>query len=92
MVVGLLAALARFRSNSAETEAEDQECLRRMASGDGEAVARLYARHARALCSLVLRILENEGDAKMSCRKCSPGRGGRRRATTRRAERSAPGF
>lgn len=65
MMMGLLAAaLAGFRSESAETEAEDRDCLRRLASGDGDAAARLYDRHARAIYSLVLRIVDDEGDAE----------------------------
>src|SRR5512145_717448 len=64
MLMGLLAAVAGFRRDSAETEADDRDCLRRLAAGDGDAAARLYDRHARAVYSLVLRIVNDEGDAE----------------------------
>src|SRR5688500_15024049 len=64
MMMGLLAAVAGVRSESAETQAEDRDCLRRLAAGDSDAVGRLYDRHARALYSLVLRIVADEGDAE----------------------------
>lgn len=64
MVMGLLAAVAGFRREPVETEADDRDCLHRLASGDGEAAARLYDRHARAIYSLVLRIVDDEGDAE----------------------------
>ena len=64
MVMGLLAAVVGFRAESAETQAEDRDCLRRLASGDGDAAGRLYDRHARAIYSLVLRIVADEGDAE----------------------------
>jgi RNA polymerase sigma-70 factor (ECF subfamily) len=64
MVMGLLAALAGFRPESAESHAEDRECLRRLAAGDSDAAAELYDRHSRSIYSLVLRIVENEGDAE----------------------------
>ena len=60
----LLAALAGFRPESAEAQAEDRACLRRLSSGDGAAAAALYDRHARAIYSLVLRIVDDEGDAE----------------------------
>lgn len=60
----LLAALAGFRPESAEAQAEDRACLSRLSSGDGDAAASLYDRHARAIYALVLRILDDEGDAE----------------------------
>src|SRR5262245_40941256 len=59
----LLAALARLQP-AAESQAEDESCLRRIASGDQGAAARLYDRHARPLYSLILRILGNETEAE----------------------------
>ena len=59
----LLAALARMRP-AAESQAEDLESLRRFASGDQGAAAGLYDRHARALYSLILRIVGDEGEAE----------------------------
>ena len=64
MMMGLLAVVAGFRSESAETQAEDRDCLRRLAAGDSDAAGRLYDRHARAMYSLVLRIVADEGDAE----------------------------
>ncbi|HEY6359921.1 MAG TPA: sigma-70 family RNA polymerase sigma factor [Vicinamibacterales bacterium] len=64
MLMWLLAAVAAFRSESAESQAEDRDCLRRMAAGDGAGAAGLYTRHARAIYSLVLRILGDEGEAE----------------------------
>jgi RNA polymerase sigma-70 factor (ECF subfamily) len=60
----LLAVLAVFRPESAETQAEDRVWLGRLSSGDGDAAAALYDRHAKAIYSLVLRILDDEGDAE----------------------------
>ena len=63
-MVWLLAAVAAFRSETAESQAHDQECLRRMAAGDNGGAASLYDRHSRALYSLALRILGDDGDAE----------------------------
>jgi RNA polymerase sigma-70 factor (ECF subfamily) len=59
----LLAALARMQP-AAESQAEDVESLRRVVSGDQAAAAVLYDRHARALYSLILRILGDETEAE----------------------------
>jgi RNA polymerase sigma-70 factor (ECF subfamily) len=58
----LLAALARLQP--AESQAEDESCLQRIAAGDQAAAARLYDRHARPLYSLILRMLGNEPEAE----------------------------
>jgi len=59
----LLAALARMGS-APPSQAEDLECLRRLAAGDQAAAADLYDRHARPVYSLVLRIVGDESDAE----------------------------
>jgi RNA polymerase sigma-70 factor, ECF subfamily len=64
MLIWLLAAVTAFRSESAESQGEDRDCLRRMAAGDGSGATGLYDRHGRAIYSLVLRILGDEGDAE----------------------------
>ena len=64
MVMGLLAAALAFRPGSAGTDVDDEEDLRLLAAGDGDAAARLYDRHARAVYSLALRIVNDEGDAE----------------------------
>jgi len=63
-MIWLLAAIVAFRAESAESQAHDRDCLRRMAAGDGSGAAGLYDRHARAIYSLVLRILGDEADAE----------------------------
>jgi RNA polymerase sigma-70 factor (ECF subfamily) len=64
MVMSLLSAIVGFRAESADAQAEDRASVRRLASGDADAAARLYDRHARAIYSLVLRIVDDEEDAE----------------------------
>jgi RNA polymerase sigma-70 factor (ECF subfamily) len=59
----LLAALARMRP-AAQSQAEDADCLRRIASGDQGSAAGLYDRHSRPLYSLILRIVGDEAEAE----------------------------
>lgn len=59
----LLAALASLHA-AAESQAEDEFCLKRLASGDQAGAAPLYDRHARAIYSLILRILGDQTDAE----------------------------
>jgi RNA polymerase sigma-70 factor (ECF subfamily) len=47
-----------------EDRASDQSALRRIAQGEGDAVAELYDRHARSIYSLALRILHEPAEAE----------------------------
>ena len=42
----------------------DVDAMRRMAEGDGTALAELYDRHGRAMFSLAFRIVRDQGDAE----------------------------
>jgi RNA polymerase sigma-70 factor (ECF subfamily) len=46
------------------TGVEDREALKRVATGDGDALAELYDRHGRLLYSLALHIVRDAGDAE----------------------------
>lgn len=48
----------------AEDRAADQDAIRRLVAGDTDALAGLYDRHARPIYSLVLRILDDQGEAE----------------------------
>jgi RNA polymerase sigma-70 factor (ECF subfamily) len=60
----LLAAFVRFRPETPDSRAEDRESLRRLAAGDARGAADLYDRHARAIYSLILRIVSDEAEAE----------------------------
>jgi len=64
MVIWLFAAVVGFPGRSSESQAEDQRSLQHAAAGDSGGLAALYDRHGRAVYSLALRILGDEGDAE----------------------------
>ena len=64
MVIWLFAAVVGFPGRSSESQAEDQRALQRVTAGDAGGLGALYDRHGRAVYSLALRILGDEGDAE----------------------------
>lgn len=59
----LIAQAARVTSRPVD-DADDRAALARMAQGDASGLAAFYDRYARAVYSLALRILGNQGDAE----------------------------
>jgi RNA polymerase sigma-70 factor (ECF subfamily) len=64
MLIWLIAAVVGFPGRSSESQAEDLGLLQRAAAGDSGGLGALYDRHGRAVYSLALRILGDEGDAE----------------------------
>ena len=60
----LLLALAAEWDGPQPSREADASAMRRMATGDGGALAELYDRHSRALFSIAVRILRDHGDAE----------------------------
>lgn len=63
MLIWLFAVLSDA-AHPDDGTADDRACLQRMCDGEASAVAVLYDRHARAIYSLALRIVGDEGDAE----------------------------
>jgi RNA polymerase sigma-70 factor (ECF subfamily) len=63
-VIWLLAAVVGFPGRTLETQAEDRAWLARLSGGDSAALGGLYDRHGRAVYSLAMRVLGDEGDAE----------------------------
>jgi RNA polymerase sigma-70 factor, ECF subfamily len=64
MVIWSFAAVVGFPGRSSESQAEERQWLTRLAAGDSASLGALYDRHGRAVYSLALRILGDEGDAE----------------------------
>lgn len=64
LLTNVLTGAERFPSSAAPPATADVSAVRRMASGDRDAVGDLYDRHARAVYSLALRVLRDEQDAE----------------------------
>ena len=62
-VIGRLEGQA-VRRGWSEDRPADQEAMRRVARGEGAALAELYDRHARAVFSLAVRILGDQAEAE----------------------------
>jgi RNA polymerase sigma-70 factor (ECF subfamily) len=60
----LLVALAMDSEETRQTREADADAMRRMAAGDGGALAELYDRHGRSMFSLAVRILSDQSDAE----------------------------
>jgi RNA polymerase sigma-70 factor, ECF subfamily len=60
----LFALIERSSPSWAEDRVADQAALARMARGDHPALGELYDRHARAIFSLALRILQDRAEAE----------------------------
>ena len=60
----LSAVFTRGGGDQPRNDARDASIVARMARGEADAVADLYDRHARVVYSLVLRILQDDGDAE----------------------------
>lgn len=60
----LLLALAVDSADPGQSRDADADAMRRMADGDGTALAELYDRHGRSMFSLAVRILRDQFDAE----------------------------
>ena len=60
----LLVALALEPGEPRQSREADADAMRRMATGDGGALAELYDRYGRAMFSLAVRILRDRSDAE----------------------------
>jgi len=60
----LLVALAVDSADPWQSRDADADAMKRMAGGDGSALAEIYDRHGRSLFSLAVRILRDQSDAE----------------------------
>lgn len=60
----VLLALALDSEEGRQSRDADADAMRRMAAGDGSALAEIYDRHGRSMFSLAVRILRDQSDAE----------------------------